>query len=87
VATLVYYTGLPERTVLTGLNRLAAKGIITPCDLGIVAARIERADRGPQGWDLNLSLVCDDLDSTPLAVLDSQFLGLRRPSYGCAARR
>ena len=81
------YTGPSERTVRTCLDRLAAEGIIAPCDPGIMAARIKRADPRPQGWDLNLSLVCDDLDSTPLAVLDSQFLGLRRPSYGCAARR
>jgi len=29
-----------------------------------------------EGWDWNLSLVRDDLDSAALAVLDSQFLGL-----------
>ena len=57
VATLVRYTGLSERTVRTCLDRLAAEGIISPCDPGIVAARIKRADRRPQGWDLNLSLV------------------------------
>ena len=52
VATLVRYTGLAERTVRTCLDRLAAAGIIAPCDPGIVAARIKRADRRPQGWDL-----------------------------------
>jgi hypothetical protein len=55
VATLVRYTGLAERTVRTCLDQLAAAGIIAPCDPGIVAARIKRADRRPQGWDLNLS--------------------------------
>lgn len=50
VATLVRYTGLSERTVRTCLDRLAAEGIISPCDPGIVAARIKRADRRPQGW-------------------------------------
>jgi len=55
VATLVRYTGPSERTVRTCLDRLAAGGIIAPCDPGIVAARIKRADRRPQGWDLNLS--------------------------------
>ena len=73
VATLVRYTGLAERTVRIGLNRLAAAGIIAPCDPGIMAARIKRADPRPQGWDLNLSLVRDDLDSAALAVLDSQY--------------
>ncbi len=41
----------------TCLDRLEAEGIITPCDPDIVAARIRRADRRPQGWDLNLSLI------------------------------
>jgi pyocin large subunit-like protein len=61
VATLVRYTGLSERTVRTCLDRLEAAGIITPCDPDIVAARIKRADRRPQSWDLDLSLVRDDL--------------------------
>jgi hypothetical protein len=76
VATLVRYTGLAERAVRTCLDRLAAAGIISPCDPGIVAARIKRADRRPQGWDLNLSLVRDDLDDAALAVLEHQFPGL-----------
>jgi hypothetical protein len=73
VATLVRYTGLSERTVRTCLDRLAAAGIISPCDPDIVAARIRRADRRPQGWDLNLSLVRDDLDDAAVAVLEHQF--------------
>jgi hypothetical protein len=76
VATLVRYTGLAERTVRTCLDRLAAEGIIAPCDPGIVAARIKRADRRPQGWDVNLSLVRDDLDDAALAILEHQFPGL-----------
>jgi hypothetical protein len=76
VATLVRYTGLSERMVRTCLDRLAAEGIIAPCDPGIVAARIKRADRRPQGWDLNLSLVRDDLDDAAVAVLEHQFPGL-----------
>ena len=55
VATLVRYTGLSERTVRTCLDRLEAARIIQPCDPDIVAARIKRADRRPQGWDLNLA--------------------------------
>ena len=70
VATLVRYTGLSERTVRTCLDRLEAEGIISPCDPDIVAARIKRADRRPQGWDLNLSLVRDDLNDAALAVLE-----------------
>ena len=69
VATLVRYTGLSERTVRTCLDRLQAEGIIAPWDPGIVAARIKRAGRRPQGWDLNLSLVRDALDRAALAVL------------------
>jgi len=55
VATLVRYTGLSERTVRTGQDRLAAERIIASCDPGIVAARIKRADHCQQGWDLNLA--------------------------------
>jgi hypothetical protein len=76
VATLVRYTGLAERTVRTCLDRLAAAGIIAPCDPDIVAARIKRADRRPQGWDLNLNLIRDDLDGAAVAVLEHQFPGL-----------
>jgi hypothetical protein len=53
----------------------AGRGIISPCDPCIVAARIKRADRRPQGWDLNLSLVRDDLDRAAVAVLEHQFPG------------
>jgi hypothetical protein len=76
VATLVRYTGLSERTARTCLDRLEAESIISPCDPDIVAARIKRADRRPQGWDLNLNLVRDDLDSAAVAVLEHQFPGL-----------
>jgi hypothetical protein len=76
VGTLVRYTGLSERTVRTCLDRLEAAGIVSPCDPGIVAARIKRADRRPQGWNLNLSLVRDDLDDVTIAVLEHQFPGL-----------
>jgi hypothetical protein len=78
VATLVCYTGLAERTVRTCLDRLAAAGIIWPCDPGIVAVRIKRADRRPRGWDLNLSLVRGDLDAVVVAVLEHQFPGAGR---------
>src|SRR6266566_6040560 len=62
VATLVRYTGLSERTVRTCLDRLEAGGIIRPCDPDLVAARIKRAGRRPQGWDLDLTLARDDLN-------------------------
>jgi hypothetical protein len=76
VATLIRYTGLSERTVRTCLDRLEAGGIVSPCDPGIVAARIMRADRRPQGWNLNLRLVRDGLDDAAIAVLEHQFPGL-----------
>ena len=76
VATLVRYTGLSERTVRTCLDRLEAAAIISPCDPDIVAARIKRADRRPQGWDLSLSLVRDDLDEADSAVLEHRLPGL-----------
>jgi hypothetical protein len=79
VATLVRYTGLSERTVRTCLDRLAAEGIIAPCDPDIVTARIKRADRRPQGWDMNLSLVRHDLDdaASPHWRISSQVLSGR----------
>jgi len=76
VATLVRYTGLSERTVRICLDRLEAEGIISPCDPDIVAARIKQADRRPQGWDLNVSLVRDNLEDAAVAVLEHQFPGL-----------
>jgi hypothetical protein len=76
VATLVRYTGLSERTARACLDRLVAEAIISPCGPGIVAARIKRADRRPQGWDLNLSLARHDLDDAALAILEHQFPGL-----------
>jgi len=76
VATLVRYTGLSERTVRTCLDRLAVEGTITPCDPGIIAARIKRADRRPQGWDLNLSPGPPRPGRRRLAALAHQFPGL-----------
>jgi hypothetical protein len=75
VATLVRYTGLSERTVRTCLDRLEAAAIISACDPGIVAVRIKRADRRPQGWNLSLSLVRDDLDDAGVAVPEHQSPG------------
>jgi len=55
------------------LDRLQAEGIVSPCDLGVVAARIKRADRSPKGWDLDLSLIRDDLTEAGIAALGDQF--------------
>jgi hypothetical protein len=72
VATLVRYTGLSERTVRTCLDRLEAGGIIRPFDPDLLAARIKRADRRPQGWDLDLTLARDDLNEPGVTVPESQ---------------
>jgi Helix-turn-helix domain len=74
-ATLVRYTRLSERTVRTCLDRLGAEGIISPCDPGVVAARIMRADRRPQRWDLNLGVIRQDPFQGKHRVLDRQFPG------------
>jgi hypothetical protein len=55
---------------------LEAEDIIVPGDPDVVAARIKRADRRPQGWDLDLGLVRDDLDATTVVVLEHRFPGL-----------
>jgi hypothetical protein len=82
--TLVRYTCLSKRTVQTALDRLEAEDIIRPCDPAIVAAKIKRADRRPQGWDLSMHLVRGDLDAEDLAALERQFPGL---TAGVAALR
>lgn len=77
VDTLVRYTRLSERTVRTALDRLEATGVITPCAPEIVAAHIRRADRRPQGWNLELSRVRGDLTDEDVTALERQFPGLR----------
>ena len=77
VDTLVRYTRLSERTVRTALDRLEQAGLLKPCAPEIIAARIRRADRRPQGWDLDLTRVRDDLDDRDIAALERQFPGLR----------
>ena len=76
VRTLVRYTDLSERTVRTALHRLATDGIIRLCDPAVIAAKIKRADQRPQGWDLAMHLIRDDLDEADLAALEPQFPGL-----------
>ena len=56
-------------------QRWPAEGIIRPCDPAVVAAKIKRADRRPQGWNLAMGLIRDDLDDEDLAVLERQFPG------------
>jgi hypothetical protein len=68
VATLVRYTGLSERTVCTCLDRLQAHGVISPCDPGHRRGAIKRADRRPQGWDLNLGMIRQALAQAGLAA-------------------
>lgn len=56
VATLCGYTALGERQVRHCLDRLEEVGIIRRSDPRVVAAIIRRADRRPQGWDLDITL-------------------------------
>jgi hypothetical protein len=53
-----------------------------PCDPDIVAARIERADRRPKGWDLDRSLIRDDLTEVHIAALGHRFPGPVRQGRG-----
>jgi Helix-turn-helix domain len=76
VKTLMRYTRKCERTVRTALDRLEAAKIIRPCDPAVVAAKVKRRDRRPQVWDLDMSLIRDDLDAEDLATLENQFPGL-----------
>jgi len=68
IQTLVRYTDLSERTVVTALDRLEAEDTIRPCDPAIVAARIKRADRRPQGWDLAMHRSCTHANAAYSAV-------------------
>lgn len=54
VATIQRYTLLSERAIRVHLKGLERLGVISRCDDAIVAAYITRADRRPQGWNLNL---------------------------------
>jgi hypothetical protein len=76
VPTLIRYTRLSERTIRTALDRLEADGVIRPCNPAIVAAHIQRADKRPQGWNLNLRLLRDDLADDSIAALEGQYPGL-----------
>jgi len=57
VSTLMIYTQLSERQVRSCLDRLEEVGLIQRGNPRVVAARIERADRRPQNWDLQMQLV------------------------------
>jgi hypothetical protein len=63
--------------VRTALDRLEGAGIIRPCDPAVVAAKIKCADQRPQGWDLGMHLVRDDLNDEDLTALGRQVPGLR----------
>jgi hypothetical protein len=76
--TLARYARLSVRCVRTALDRLEEAGVIAPCDPAIIAARIRRGDRRPQGWNLNTSLIRDDLTDDDLTDLERLFPGLRQ---------
>jgi len=65
-ATLIRYTRLSERSVRSILRELASLKLIHPSDPGIVAAYISRADRRPNGYDLDLSLTSVDNSTLPV---------------------
>lgn len=76
IRTLRRYTGLSRRAVQNALDRLEADGVIEPCDPALISAKIKRADQRPQGWDLAMHLISDDLDDNEIAALEAQFPGL-----------
>lgn len=61
VSTLAIYARVSERTVQAALARLRESGVIRPCAEEIVAARISRKDRRPNGYDLDMGRVRSDL--------------------------
>jgi hypothetical protein len=92
VATLVRYTRLSERTVRTCLDRLEADGVIRAGDPEVVAAKIKRGDRRPQGWDLAVERIREDLDEDDLLAIAKSnpllrpFLAEARPDLGVYTR-
>lgn len=66
VDTIMRYTRLSERTVRTCLDRLEEIGVITPCDPDVIAAKIKRADRRPNGYDLDYTRMREDLTDAQL---------------------
>ena len=56
VSTIKRYTLLSERAIREKLVELESLGVISRSDPRVVAAYISRADRRPQGWNLNLQL-------------------------------
>lgn len=70
VDTLMHYTRLSERTVRDSLRRLEASAVIRSCNPAVIAAFIARADRRPNGWDLDLTAVRDDFSEQQRARVD-----------------
>lgn len=69
VPTLTRYTRLSERTVRTALDRLEAEGTVHPCDPDVLAAKIKRGDRRPNGYDLAMDRIRDDLTEDELHAI------------------
>lgn len=64
VATLAHYVRLSERTVQRALGRLEELGLIELGNQRIVAAHVDRPDRRPRVW--NLQMKRGDSSDTPL---------------------
>ena len=75
IERLCRFTRLSERAVREHLRQLEELGLISPCDPRIVAAHIPRADRRPNGWNLNM----DGGHVTPPAKATG---GISRPDGG-----
>ncbi|ABS06113.1 helix-turn-helix domain-containing protein [Kineococcus radiotolerans] len=92
VETICRYTRLSERTVRSCLDRLEAEGIIRPCDPAIVAAKIKRGDRRPNGYDLMVDRFREDLSDEELVniarsnTLLRPFIASYRPDLGIYPR-
>jgi len=75
--TLVRYTRLSKRTVQTALDRLEELGVISRCRPEIIAAHIPDPRYRPQGWDLALHQIRDDLTEQDIASLERIYPGIR----------
>lgn len=63
IGLLCRYTGLGRRTVIAKLKLLQEKGVIRKGNQRVAAAIIDRADRRPTVYDLDLSMGLDDVET------------------------
>ncbi|WP_188316305.1 helix-turn-helix domain-containing protein [Solihabitans fulvus] len=86
VSTLMRYTRLSESTVRRALDTLHELGLITPSDPAVIVAKIKRADRRPQGWNLAVHKRYPQNDDRVSPRHPADQHGVSTPSDGVSTR-